>query len=174
VKNRVNNVIFEEPNKVTFDVSDMSKVSFSDSDITRIRFSDRVTWGRDDKFTIIEEKWLTEQVERRKGDKFKNTPIEKRNNEGQSVSPELVLSVYRNLRGNYEFRLRYGDAGKFFIKEMDLKRKYREAPSVSLKRKLIRGLRLKHQNINRPGPKTEKVLKRNGYLRRHFSLTGLL
>jgi hypothetical protein len=60
VKNRVNNVIFEEPNKVTFDVSDMSKVSFSDSDITRIRFSDRVTWGRDDKFTIIEEKWLTE------------------------------------------------------------------------------------------------------------------
>jgi len=24
----------------------------------------------------------------------------------------------------------YGDAGKFFMKEMELKRKYREAPSV--------------------------------------------
>lgn len=44
----------------------------------------------------------------------------------RDVSLELVLSVYRNLRENYEFRLRYDDAGKFFIREMELKRKYRE------------------------------------------------
>ena len=47
----------------------MSNVSFSDSDITRIRFSDKVTWGDDDKFTIIEEKWVVEEVERRKKNK---------------------------------------------------------------------------------------------------------
>jgi hypothetical protein len=39
----------------------MSNVSFSDSDITRIRFGDKVTWGGDDGFTIIEEKWLIEE-----------------------------------------------------------------------------------------------------------------
>ena len=133
-----NYVIFGEPTKVTFDISNMSNVSFSDSDITRIRFGNKVTWGGDDKFTIIEEKRLMKEVERIKENKLKNEPIEKRDNEGQSVSLELVLSVYRNLRENYEFRLRYGDAGKFFIKEMELKRKYREAPSIStFKLKLI-------------------------------------
>jgi len=28
--------------------------------------------------------------------------------------------------------MRYDEAGEFFIKEMELKRKYREAPSISL------------------------------------------
>jgi hypothetical protein len=37
-----------------------------------------------------------------------------------------VMAVYRNLRENYEFRLRFDEAGQFFFKEMELKRKYRE------------------------------------------------
>ncbi len=45
------------------------------------------------------------------------------------VSLDLVLSVYRNLRENYESRLRYDEAGRFFIKEMELKRKFREVKS---------------------------------------------
>ena len=36
-----------------------------------------------------------------------------------------VMAVYRNLRENYEFRLRDDEAGQFFFKEMELKRKYR-------------------------------------------------
>ena len=83
----------------------MSNVSFADCDITRIKFSDKITWGGKDKFTIIEEESLK--------------------NKSQVISLDLVLSVYRNLRENYEFRLRYDEAGKFFIKEMQLKRKYR-------------------------------------------------
>lgn len=130
-----NYVRFENPNKITFESEDMSNVSFFDSDITKIRFGSKVKWGNEG-FTIIEEKWLM--------DKLSNKPTEERNNDkGQSVNTELVLSVYRNLRENYEFRLRYGDAGKFFIKEMELKRKYREAPSASsvFKRKLIQLLK---------------------------------
>lgn len=38
----------------------------------------------------------------------------------------LVLSIYRNMRENYEFRLRYDKACKFFVKEMGLKREYME------------------------------------------------
>lgn len=161
-----NNVMFEKPNEVVFDVRDMSNVSFKDSDVTRIRFSDKVTWGGDDKFTIIEEEILVKGLELRKKSKLKNKPID--------INLEIVLAVYRNLRENYEFRLRYEDAGKFFIKEMNLKRKYREAPSVSvLKCKLIKVFRVKHANIYTPGPKIENVVKENGYPRRHFSLTGL-
>ena len=33
-------------------------------------------------------------------------------------------SVYRNLRENYEFRMRYTEAGKFFVREMEMKRLY--------------------------------------------------
>jgi uncharacterized protein YjbI with pentapeptide repeats len=43
----------------------------------------------------------------------------------QSNDIEDVLSIYRNLRENYEFQLRYDEAGKFFIREMELKRNYR-------------------------------------------------
>jgi hypothetical protein len=39
-----------------------------------------------------------------------------------------VKAIYRNLRENYEFRMRYDEAGQFFIIEMELKRNYREIP----------------------------------------------
>jgi uncharacterized protein YjbI with pentapeptide repeats len=37
-----------------------------------------------------------------------------------------VLAIYRNLRENYEYRLRYEEAAEFFVREMELKRKYKE------------------------------------------------
>jgi uncharacterized protein YjbI with pentapeptide repeats len=136
--------LFEQPNKVTFDDSNLSKVSFADSDITRIRFADKIRWGGKDEFTIIEEEWLKEKA------KGKDIRANEYARLAYNVSLELVLSVYRNLRENYEFRLRYDDAGKFFIKEMELKRKYRQIESGN-------GLEIKE----------------NGWFRRHFSLTGL-
>jgi hypothetical protein len=90
--------LFEQLHKVVFDRSNLSKISFADSDITRIKFGDKIRWGGKDRFTIIEEEWLKNKV---KG----QTIIEYEN-----VSLGLVLSVYRNLRENYEFRLRYDDA----------------------------------------------------------------
>jgi hypothetical protein len=70
----------------------------------------------------------------------------------ESVSLGSVMAVYRNLRENYEYRLRYDEAGKFFIKEMELKRKYREVlPSYG----------------------SEAIVKPNCWFRRNLSLTGL-
>jgi hypothetical protein len=84
-----------------------------------------------------------------------------------------VKAVYRNLRENYEYRLRYDEAGKFFIKEMELKRKYREAPSVSVFGNKL-NLLLVRLNINKSGSEIEYELKENSWLRRNvFSLTGL-
>jgi uncharacterized protein YjbI with pentapeptide repeats len=152
------NTLFEQQNKVTFGYSDLSKVSFADSDITRIRFGDKITWGGRDMFTIIEEEWLTRKMKRQ------------RLAEDKDASLELVLSVYRNLRENYEFRLRYDDAGKFFTKEMELKRKYRPISSkyelklVTLHRKLKRD--------KNTLPEVGEFIE-NGWFMKHFSLTGL-
>ena len=96
--------------------------------------------GGSDEFTIIDEEWLKEQEKGKQKGKI------------EQVSLEDVLSVYRNLRENYEFRLRYDDAGKFFIKEMELKRKYRTVRSKNGK---------------------DFEVKENGWFRRNLSLTGL-
>ena len=64
------------------------------------------------------------------------------------------MAVYRNLRENYEFRLRYDEAGQFFMKEMELKRKYRE-------------------EVINAGEERSVVIKRNGPFSRNLSLTGL-
>ena len=46
----------------------------------------------------------------------------------QNIGLGSVKAIYRNLRENYEFRMRYDEAGEFFIREMELKRNYREIP----------------------------------------------
>jgi hypothetical protein len=113
-------VLFEQQNKIVFNDNDLSNVSFSGCDITRVRFGDKITWG-DKKvdFSIIEEEWLRQKS---KGE----IP-------NRDASLDLVLSVCRNLRENYEFRLRYDEAGKLFIKEMELKRMYRTVPKKSVR-----------------------------------------
>jgi hypothetical protein len=63
-----------------------------------------------------------------------------------------VLSAYRNLRENYGFRRRYDEAGKFFIREMEIKRKYREVKSKS--------------------SSSEYEIKKNNIVWRNLSLTG--
>jgi len=55
--------------------------------------------------------------------------IEEKSSEDRRVRLGGVLSVYRNLRENYEYRRRYDEAGKFFVREMEIKRNYREVKS---------------------------------------------
>ena len=43
-----------------------------------------------------------------------------------------IKAVYRNLRENYEYRFSYDGAGKFFIREMELKRNYRRIDNPSI------------------------------------------
>jgi len=62
---------------------------------------------RNDKFKIYDE-WLLEK------------------NQETSLQLENVMDIYRNLRENNDFYLRYEVAGEFFVREMELKRKYKE------------------------------------------------
>jgi uncharacterized protein YjbI with pentapeptide repeats len=63
-----------------------------------------------------------------------------------------VKAIYRNLRENYEYRLRYDEAGKFFTREMELKRLYRI-----------------HDSENR---NFHEIRKNNWFRRNLFSVTG--
>ncbi len=166
-----NYAIFEQPSKVTFENSDVSTVSFSGTDITRIRFGDKVMWGGDG-YTILEEQRLMKYIEEHKEKTLSDKSIQGENDGSDPLSLELVLSVYRNLRENYEFRLRYDDAGKFFIKEMELKRKYREITKSSTPKHWKFKLRKNRSKRNTEVTRTSEIIE-NHVLRKHISLTGL-
>jgi uncharacterized protein YjbI with pentapeptide repeats len=133
---------FEKEGKILFDVKDLSKVSFMNSNITGIRFGENVRWGTgENEFKIIDEIKLEE------------LPIGVVQNAENEVESSTRLSgiatVYRNLRKNYEDSFRYEQADKFFVREMEIKRQYRE------------------KNV-----KNRQIIKKNGWLRRNLSLTG--
>jgi hypothetical protein len=114
-------VFYGVKEKVIFDVENLS-VSFMNTDITGVRFSDKATWGgekkvKEERFKIVDDRLLEEEI------KENNSHATKDFNLGS------IKAVYRNLRENYEYRMRYDEAGQFFIREMELKRKYREVIS---------------------------------------------
>jgi hypothetical protein len=61
-----------------------------------------------------------------------------------------VISIYRNLAKNYENSLRYEEADQFYNREMEIRRMYKEK-----------------------GSKYVVFTKKNGWITRNFSLTGL-
>lgn len=123
--------LFVKPDLTIFD-SDLSHVSFLGTDISRIKFGNQVKWNIDsiptnrfDRFLnkikkpnnkfIIYDEWLLE------------------NNQEPSLQLEDIMDIYRNLRENHDFYLKYEIAGEFFVREMELKRKYRKNKTSSSK-----------------------------------------
>jgi hypothetical protein len=55
-----------------------------------------------------------------------------------AIRLESVIANYRNLRENYEYRLRYRESGQFFVREMELQRVYAtDANSVVRKKRWL-------------------------------------
>ena len=116
-----NYVRFEKPTEVIIQRTNLSNVSFGNTDLTRINFGDGIVFG--DNFILFDERRLI------------NKEFEEEN-ERSKINLGTVLATYRNLRENYEFRLKYDEAGKFFIREMELKRKYKEVDKNDYKKAL--------------------------------------
>lgn len=92
----------------------------------------------------------------------------------QVTTLDSIKAIYRNLRENYEYRLRYDEAGKFFIREMELKRIYR---NTRLDSKY--GLTVKNPFTSRYEDENSSLknfpptlIKKNWWPRRNISLTG--
>jgi uncharacterized protein YjbI with pentapeptide repeats len=99
-------VNFKISTKIVFDNCNMERVSFIHTNISRITFRN-IKWGKD--FRIFDEELL----------------LLKLNNDDltyKDLTYDNVLTVYRNLRDNYDNNMRYEESGKFFINEMKLKR----------------------------------------------------
>jgi hypothetical protein len=145
----IGNVMFdyvdlEVQEQVLFN-GNLSKVSFANTDVTRVRFGDKVVWRK--------EKESLEEDEKSQPDvKFKNKIDNKSKHwwykdeidfkiyderiiegEERSYEPpsslEAIVTEYRNLRENYEYNLRYKQAGQFFVREMELRRRYEQKSS---------------------------------------------
>jgi hypothetical protein len=126
---------FENKEKVVFDIDNMHHVSFINTDIVGIRFSDNAIWGEEakDRFRILDERRLEDiykkEIDEEENDEDKNDEEEEDNDKAwrmQVFNLGSIVAEYRNLRENYEYRRRYDEAGQFFIREMELKRKYRD------------------------------------------------
>jgi uncharacterized protein YjbI with pentapeptide repeats len=143
---KFNYVLFEGKEKIYFDIDNLSNVSFMNTDLTEVRFSDEARWGgkkaKEDRFKTVDERLLEEKI------KEKDDYTTKYLNLGS------IKAVYRSLRENYEYRMRYDEAGQFFIREMELKRKYREVVSP------------------KDGSFKVKVKQNNWFRRNLLSLTG--
>jgi hypothetical protein len=172
-------VIFDIENlsNVSFMNTDLTEVRFSD----KARWGEKKVeydkfWGgqkvKEDRFKIVDGRLLEEEIKRTKKKNVKpaienersmqedeshdrkmySYPLPKKDgNTTDDINLGSIKAVYRNLRENYEYRMRYDEAGQFFIREMELKRKYREVVSKE-----------EHNEI-----------KQNNWFRRNlFSLTG--
>lgn len=116
---------FLDKDSVYFD-GDLSNVSFLETDITRVKFGNKVTWN------ISESKHKRFQKTRQSNKEF--MILDERileNNREPELQLESVKDTYRNLRDNYEFQSRYDVSGEFFVREMELKRKYSTNPKGS-------------------------------------------
>jgi hypothetical protein len=128
-------VSLKEQEKILFN-GDLSKVSFANTDITRVRFGDKVVWGKRERNpgNSKSEKDDSNEIAKQKID-FKIyderlIELESREKDKSSAnSLEAVIAEYRNLRENYEYHLRYEEAGQFFIREMELRRIYEQKSS---------------------------------------------
>jgi hypothetical protein len=149
-------VQFDDQEHIRFLTFDLSQVSFVNTDISRVRFGESVKWGLASKRTHHYFNW-------RYGDNDKFKILEEReignslakDGRAENVILGSVLAVYRNLiyrnlRENYEYRMRYDEAGEFFIREMEMERNYKQ--------------------VNENG---RFLIRRNNWIVRNLSLTGL-
>ena len=168
-----NYVLFRDPENVIFQTYDLSHVSFLHTDISRIKFGENIKWNFLEKSRHrIREKW-----QRVNNSEFK--VLEERDIENQLKTKNVaidiqlgdVLAVYRNLRENYEFRMRYDEAGEFFVREMEMKRQYEMVNSHSWKNIFRLQWRIKEIQLLEENNIIELV--QSDWISRNISLTGL-
>lgn len=129
-------VFLKDQGQVTFN-GNLSNVSFANTDITRVRFGDKVRWRKVERNSKDEKSSEDTNRTKKKINKIKSLwygeetdfkIYDERILEGQeegyepASSLESIITEYRNLRENYEYNLRYKEAGQFFIREMELGR----------------------------------------------------
>jgi len=108
------NAEFDKPEMVTFNGFNLANTSFLHIDVSKINIGENVSWGSDRR--IFDER---------------RADLKER-----GVTYDVVATLYRRLRQNLESKMRYTEAGRFFIGEMECKRK-----RVKIKSSVLRWMR---------------------------------
>ena len=96
---------FERPEYMRFN-TDLTQVSFLRTNLSRVWFGSDTVWDHaSDQIPYDVREFKANPGDRRLAD---------------------VLSVLRDLRDNYEYRLEYEGAGKLFVQEMEIRRQYED------------------------------------------------
>jgi len=129
----------------------ISNVSFLGMEIDKIKFGNEVSWKTQDPESKREKiKSLLNWVRNSDFKIFDERNLENQFKENKEtiISLESIKNLYRDLRDNFDLRLRYETSGEFHVREMELKRKYREKHKdgkiVTVKRNPF----LKHASIH--------------------------
>lgn len=117
------NVQFSKPENITLN-GNLTKFSFLYTDLTRINFGDLIIWNSNS--DLQKKNKITRSLQKRNDENNHFKILDERLLEINHTysTLEAVQGVYRKLRENFDFNLRYDDAGQFFIREMELKRKF--------------------------------------------------
>ena len=123
----------------------LKNVSFLETDLEKVKFGPLVDWGFQDtnnsknKSKIKKFLQKINEIVTSKNKRKRFMVCDERNlqdilcdtyehgnlrNEEEIKSLESYLTIYRKLRDNYDLNLKYEDSGQFFIREMEMKRKY--------------------------------------------------
>lgn len=95
----------------------LSNVSFLNTNMTKIRFDADTVWSDDGSYEILDERKLANNLSK------------------SSLSD--TLAVYRSLRECHEYWLMYEEAGQFYVREMDMRRCYRDTLGEGVARRRV-------------------------------------
>jgi len=130
---------FSKPSEVFFDHVYLGRVSFINCDIRRVNFRN-VIWKKERggryvifdeerRYVVFDEELLAIKANQKLREELEQRGLEKEVEEileDPAITLDDVLSVYRRLRENYDYNMKYIESGRFFVSEMEVRRLYRE------------------------------------------------
>jgi len=120
---------FSKPSEVFFDHVYLGRVSFINCNIERVNFRNVIWKERSGRYVVFDEELLAIKANQKLREELEQRGLEEEVEEisrSPAITLDNVLSVYRGLRENYDYNLKYIESGRFFISEMEIRRLYRE------------------------------------------------
>lgn len=116
---------------------DCSKILFAHTDVSRIRFHN-AKWDNEPAWRRWPGSWLhpRRRIARVADDDYLSFfpgTQEPKVDADEQVAPSLVADVYKGLRVTYEDHLRQADAGRFHVREMEMRRLGLKTPSTDIR-----------------------------------------
>ena len=127
------NIKFNHDAYIIFN-GNLSNVTFTDTDIKSVHFGTNVSWKLiDDLHNDHTQNTKKQNIDYKI---YEDLQLETKEDTKQNL--ESIKNIYRDLRDNYDRNLQYDISGQFFIREMELNRKYYQKNDIIKKKHWLR------------------------------------